>query len=1209
IPKFPVTVNAAQYFQEVPRDTNVIRGQTAVLKCVIGDRKGAVQWTKDGFSLGFNRTIPGYDRYSVTSSHENEFNLMIVNAHLEDDAVYECQVLPRGGDDRLQARAALTVLVPCEPPVILGYRNNSHVEVPYTQQSIDLVCEARNGRPAATIEWFRNGIKVTDNVRYGTESNPDDKRETATSTITISLANHQEENGTVYKCQAKNSAVFGPPLSMSVTLSILFPPGPPQISGYDDRVVNINDTLVLTCSSTGGNPLGTVTWYRNNEPVDWSFTSGGGVAINQYTFRVTSTDNNAVYRCQVTNLVATQPLTAEYTLKVHFPPTSVKISGAQEPIQAGRTITLTCVSANSNPKATITWFAKNRQIPQSDIVESHAASPEGGYITKSELRTTVGHQDHNSVITCQASNPEFGQTVADTLTLSVLYPPNQPEIDGHTGTMKAGDLKKMTCLSVGGNPVAELKWYKGSTLIRDAVYRSLGNLASSEIAIVLKPSDNGAVYKCKASNRATPTPLEDSVRLAVNFPPSQVTITVSPSQPKVGQQVDLVCTCSSSNPAAEIMWVRNGRRTVGVDLGTADAEFGGKNTTNRLRFTPTSRDHNAVYGCRATNRELDQTVNDAVTLDVLFPPEFDEDTLPARIDIKKGEGTSLNLTAYANPPNVTYQLYKDGVVFTLPSRFTMSGGVLNISNARKEDKGNYIIKGTNNQGFATFNFSVNVKYPAEIVDFTRTLAVDEGETAVFSCKFDANPVTPDIVTWSRENFDMSRTRARIEGNMSYLSVSDVTREDSGTFKCAADNRIGPPATKTSKLLVKFAPVIDKSPEISRSAGEKGSTVSLKCMAKGAPEVSITWTRNNNPVRGGSKYKLTSDSSKLVHYESTLTIKDLEVEDYGAYVCTATNSKGSDSHSITLTGTSKPNPPYNIEFVNATSNSITITWKPGFDGGLPQSFRVRYKPVTARGYVYVDVRPFGATTFRIKGLELDTEYELTVLAFNDRGESVYQARGIVAKTSAVVSPADISTSELQGTDEIPVIIILVVCIVGVFILTLNVGLILFFIKRRKKRMEGASETTSHNNTFELYSSTKGDHNMYPASPDDVHSYGTNDKSMDDFSDDYIRDYDRECETHMFLPSQHEYPGSRPYSPHKLESPMVGSGHKMTYIIDDHPGHRSPWNEGSSTLLSPNIVANPTYTGPTSNHRTPSPHIHQPSPHRTVPVGGELRGHLV
>ncbi|XP_012942646.1 nephrin [Aplysia californica] len=1345
LPALFIAVDSIQHFTEIPKNTNVIRGQTAVLKCVIGDRKGAVQWTKDGFPLGFNRTIPGFSRYSISSTNDDEFNLMIVNADLVDDATFECQVLPKDGDDPLRASATLTVLVPCEPPKILDYNNGSTVEVPHTQETLELTCEARLGRPAASIDWYRNGIKVTENIRYGVESLPGDKRETARSTLTVSLSNHHEENGAVYRCEASNSAVFGPALTASVSLSILFPPGPPEISGYGGRVVKINDSLVLTCVSKGGNPLGTVTWYRNDQPVDWSFTSGSNRAINEYTFKVGPSDNNAVYRCQVTNLVATEPLTSEYRLTVHFPPTSVTMSGAQSAVKAGRRVTLTCVSSNSNPRATIMWVSKENQLPRSDVTETYSESPDGGYITTSRVRVTVRHQDHNSKVTCRASNSEFGQTVADMVTLTVLYPPNAPHINGYVqgSSIRAGDLERMTCISIGGNPIADVKWYKGNKLIRDAVYKKLTNIASSELAIVVDADDNGARYTCKASNRATPTPLQVSITLTVHFPPAHVVISLSPSQPSAGQQVDLTCVSSSSNPAAEITWLRNGRRMTGVSLGTVEAEHGGKNTTNRLRFYPTSRDHNAVFGCRATNRLLDQSVTDAITLNVLFKPEFNDATLPSKIDVKKGERTSINLTAYANPPNVTYTLFKGGSSFSTPSRFRLGNGYLNISSISKNDKGNYTIKGENNQGFSTFNFSINVKYPARVVDITNRLSLNEGDTAMFACKVDANPMVPNIVTWTRSDFDMSRTQTKVEGETTYLSVPDLTKEDAGTFKCVADNRIGSPATSNARLIVKFKPVIDKSPETSRSAGEKGTTVTLKCNAEGAPSVSISWTRNNRAVRSGSKYRINSRSSGSIRFESTLKVKNLTREDYGAYVCTAANSKGSDSHSITLSGTSKPYPPSNITFVNATSNSITLRWKAGFDGGLPQSFRVRYKPTDKRGYVYVDVRPYGANIYKIKGLDLGTLYEFAVLAFNDRGESSYIAQGIQAKTSDVVAPTDIATKELEGADEIPVIIILVVCIVGVFILALNVGLILFFIQRRKKRLEaGASETTSHTNTFELYGTGKGDHSMCPAPSDDTRSYGTYDKSMDDFSDDYIRDYEgktgfaaviseletlsylhenqnrrvegwprrpepQPCETHVFLPPQSDSPppGSRPYSPHKMEpqSPRLG-GHKMTYIVDDHQGRRSPWNEdpykmahprskkgfyengvqngdiyefksgsrgkgmnelsdrppsrpssrsgktppppptrsssrggdyipplparnydpeeiapprygptpGSSSLLSPNIVPNPSYRGPTSpTARSPSPHHQQysPSPHDTLPVGAEMRGHLV
>ena len=43
----------------------------------------------------------------------------------------------------------------------------------------------------------------------------------------------------------------------------------------------------------------------------------------------------------------------------------------------------------------------------------------------------------------------------------------------------------------------------------------MGNIASAEIAVVVKASDNGAVYKCTASNDATATPLEVAVNLTV----------------------------------------------------------------------------------------------------------------------------------------------------------------------------------------------------------------------------------------------------------------------------------------------------------------------------------------------------------------------------------------------------------------------------------------------------------------------------------------------------------------------------------------------------------------------------------------------------------------------------------------------------------------------------------------------------------------------
>jgi hypothetical protein len=41
-----------QFFSVKPHDTEVRQGGTVVLPCEIGDRRGRVQWTKDGLTLG-----------------------------------------------------------------------------------------------------------------------------------------------------------------------------------------------------------------------------------------------------------------------------------------------------------------------------------------------------------------------------------------------------------------------------------------------------------------------------------------------------------------------------------------------------------------------------------------------------------------------------------------------------------------------------------------------------------------------------------------------------------------------------------------------------------------------------------------------------------------------------------------------------------------------------------------------------------------------------------------------------------------------------------------------------------------------------------------------------------------------------------------------------------------------------------------------------
>lgn len=171
---------------------------------------------------------------------------------------------------------------------------------------------------------------------------------------------------------------------------------------------------------------------------------------------------------------------------------------------------------------------------------------------------------------------------------------------------------------------------------------------------------------------------------------------------------------------------------------------------------------------------------------------------------------------------------------------------------------------------------------------------------------------------------------------------------------------------------------------------------------------------------------------LTTFESILLIDNVEATDYGKYECEAQNEEGTSKSTIVLNVTSAPDVPLSLSVLNVTHDSVTISWVPGFDGGLRTSYRIRYRPehtseypehpdwcrtfsktskhVThivlfirsdseKEGYRYLDVMTENATSFTVTGLDLDTEYVFTLMAFNERGSSNYMHDVVRTRTSS------------------------------------------------------------------------------------------------------------------------------------------------------------------------------------------------------------------
>lgn len=154
------SLSAVQKFRVTPHDLQILEGTDTLLRCEVANRAGQVQWTKDGFALGFSAVIHGFPRYSVLVDAVNGiYNLQIKNASLEDDAEYQCQVGPAAANPAIRANAKLSIVAAPSSIAIDGYAPNAKVEV-VERQNLTLKCIAENANPAANLIWNSNNVPL-----------------------------------------------------------------------------------------------------------------------------------------------------------------------------------------------------------------------------------------------------------------------------------------------------------------------------------------------------------------------------------------------------------------------------------------------------------------------------------------------------------------------------------------------------------------------------------------------------------------------------------------------------------------------------------------------------------------------------------------------------------------------------------------------------------------------------------------------------------------------------------------------------------------------------------------------------------------------------------------------------------------------------------------------------------------------------------------
>lgn len=344
-----------------------------------------------------------------------------------------------------------------------------------------------------------------------------------------------------------------------------------RVRATESVTATYGETIVVPCN--GGAPAPQALMF-----IKWKYVKDDGTssdllikqarndqatvqATDDYAQRVSINDGFSLLITQAslkdqktfTCMVVSDTNLMEYPVSVtiHKKPSSVQITDTSEVLQKDKLTTVgTCVAANANPAATITW-RKNGKALVADgtavvITPSLKLDPATGLsTTSSTLQYAASREDVGAVFTC-VSTHELSREESDLEPFTVNYPSEKVSLQIMSKSpIVEGDNVTLKCHADGNPPPTSFFFYiKGEKMLVDSSDSHTLTAISREAA---------GEYKCSLADNEE---MEASQSIAVSY----LDLSLSPTGRVVKTVGDTfsVKMEKSASGEAEVWWTKNG---------------------------------------------------------------------------------------------------------------------------------------------------------------------------------------------------------------------------------------------------------------------------------------------------------------------------------------------------------------------------------------------------------------------------------------------------------------------------------------------------------------------------------------------------------------------------------------------------------------------------------------------------------------------------
>uniref|UniRef100_A0A8C3QU22 Neural cell adhesion molecule L1-like protein n=1 Tax=Cyanoderma ruficeps TaxID=181631 RepID=A0A8C3QU22_9PASS len=885
----------------------------------------------------------------------------------------------------------------CSVSQLPAITEQSHTQVAYPfDEDFTIKCEAR-GNPQPTFNWTKDGKPF--------DLSSDPRIVTFNNSGTFAIQNRGIINNFQgkYRCFASN--VLGTAMSEEIELIVPSVPKFPK-EKIEPLDVEHGDSVILHCNPPKGIPPLHIYWMNIGElkhiPQDERVSMS--LKGDLYFANVEESDSRSDYCCfaafpRLRTIVQKMPMTLRVSLKhandsgspnaavtkanfikerkpkLLIPPESAGSSSSVTVIKGG-VLLLECI-AEGLPTPHLSWVKVTGNMPKEEPETENF-----GKTLKIEQVTAADEGTYQ----CTASNP-MGRARHE-FHVHVEEPPQwlkKPE----GGVYSVGTNLVLLCEAIG-NPEPSIQWKVNGMPIDGRIFR--GRISTREISLTNLQLQDSAVFQCEATNKHGTILASANVNV-LNIAPLILTPDGENYATVVGYSAFLHCDIFAS-PAADVRWTKDESIE---PLSTFRYEL---NKNGTLEIRDTKKEDSGSYACwvansvgkRAITANLD--IRDATKLVVT----------PKNPRVLKSHSILLKCQAeYDSHLKHSFKLSwrKDGdelpVNSTEGGRIVLDRDTLFISSVLLEDQGVYTCLASTALDAAEAEAQLIV---LDVPDPPEDLQLSENQnrSVRLSWKAGASHNSPSIIEFEENHWEPGRWQelSRVPGNdtTALLSLAPYLNYQ---FRVVSVNAVG--RSQPSKPSLRYATppaAPDKNPENIRvEASEPNEMVMkwepLKPAERNGPglEYRVSWRQRG--VETDWNEELVKKHSLSVRNVPTFVPYEIKVQ--------AVNNLGSGPEPNITIGYSGEDVPdaapsgVSVEVVNSTL--VKVFWF-----GIPRD-RVRGH---LRGYkvswwktksmldgkrhhpekhflTFVGDRNSGM----IPGLDPFSEFRLTVLAFNSRGD--------------------------------------------------------------------------------------------------------------------------------------------------------------------------------------------------------------------------------